>query len=64
MYNKRVSNSKAIIITARQHPCETVSSFVVEGILQFLMRSELLQLELLYFIADSANPITSLFYRC
>jgi len=30
-------NKETILITARQHPCETVSSFVCEGMIDHLL---------------------------
>lgn len=57
--SKERPSRKAIFITARQHPCETVGSYVCEHILKLLTNEDELSLQLLrkftFFVVPMVN---------
>lgn len=40
IYKEQKLPKKAVVVLARQHPCETVASFVVEGMMGFMGKGE------------------------
>ena len=69
-HKEEILKKKVIIITARVHPGETVSSYIMQGILKFLtsesIDSELLRKKFIFKIIPMLNPdgVINGNYRC
>lgn len=54
------NNKRLVIITARVHPCETMSSWIMEGLIKYLIRkdakSEELRKSMIFKIIPMLNP--------